>query len=632
MREETMRAGLQTILTSLALGGILLAAGGVHFAWWRTAMSNSTALAGEIERQVTASVRREWWARVTSAEAAYGIAAGLVAGATGPAREAALALPTRHAPALSALIHVDDRGETLAAHRGADNHVTVTRAFGSWPDEPGEAQWIAIDRDPVTSAPAVAYAGRLPDGGRLGAVIALSQFSRFLSEIAVGRTGGAFVLDGGGRVMAGPADRSATPLLSSAAQAAGDLVAARPTAMRDVTEHRSLTVAGEPFAVALSPLHFRGWQFAVIIPEADFLGEIDATTRMVGIALALAIAVAALVAALAARHLLVRPIHALVADLGHVQRFQFEALAHRRSHIAEVDQLSGAIARMAAGLASFGRYIPVDLVRDLVAQGMRAEPGGETREVTVMFADLAGFTGLAERLGADAVPLAGRFLELASHSIEQTGGTIDKFIGDAVMALWGAPRPDAQQALHACRAALALVEALEHGGVSDDAGAPLKVRIGIGSGDALVGNIGSRTRLNYTAVGDSVNLASRLEGANKLFGTAILISEATRAAADTALITREVDCIAVYGRRGGVTVHELVGLAPATRPAWIDDYEQGLAAYRRRDFTKAMVRLENCLARKPMDGPAMLLAARCRALIAEAPPGDWTPVFILEAK
>ena len=136
-----------------------------------------------------------------------------------------------------------------------------------------------------------------------------------------------------------------------------------------------------------------------------------------------------------------------------------------------------------------------------------------------MFADIAGFTGLSERLGDQIIPLLSRYLDTVSREVSGHGGTIDKFIGDAVMAFWGAPAANPDHAVDACRAALACHRALRQSGFADDHGRPIKVRIGINSGDMLVGNIGSEFRLNYTVIGDAVNVASRLEGANKEYGT-----------------------------------------------------------------------------------------------------------------
>src|SRR5260221_10283830 len=167
---------------------------------------------------------------------------------------------------------------------------------------------------------------------------------------------------------------------------------------------------------------------------------------------------------------------------------------------------------------------------------------------------------------------------------------IDKFIGDAVMAFWGAPAANADHAVDACRAALACQRALQASGLTDDSGRPLKVRIGINSGDMIVGNIGSEFRLNYTVIGDAVNVASRLEGANKEYGTDIIIGEETRDLAGERIQVRELDRLMVYGRAGGTAIYELLGMAEhgALLPAWVGLYQSGLAAYRARHFADAV--------------------------------------------
>jgi adenylate cyclase len=227
------------------------------------------------------------------------------------------------------------------------------------------------------------------------------------------------------------------------------------------------------------------------------------------------------------------------------------------SRLAVLDNLSATLARMAQGLESFRRYLPAELVRTLVAQGVPARPELHRRELTVLFTDLEGFTGLSERLGEDVVPLITSYLRLSTRAVLEHGGTVDKFIGDAVMAFWNAPLEDGEHAMNACRAALRIQELMSALAETH----ALKVRIGINTGEVLVGNIGSEDRLSYTAVGDVVNVASRLEGLNKRYGTRILIGEATRRLCGERLIVREVESVAVHGRLQATVVYELLGLA-----------------------------------------------------------------------
>jgi adenylate cyclase len=355
------------------------------------------------------------------------------------------------------------------------------------------------------------------------------------------------------------------------------------------------------------------------------------TRTLIGL-VGLALALGAL-AALLAQRVLTRPVATLTSDLGRIERFELEEIAYRPGRLEEFDKLSAALARMAKGLADFGKFIPTDLVRTLLADGVRATPGGDTREMTILFADVAGFTKMSERMGTAVIDVVSRYFDVASREVEAHGGAVDKFIGDAVMALWGAPRPDRDQAANACRAALRMQESAAAAGIKDDLGAPLRIRTGINSGPAVVGNIGSERRLNYTAIGDTVNLASRLEGVNKLFGTSILISESTRAAAGDAVVTRELAEIAVAGKAESIRVHELLGMADAyATPDRAKTYGTALAAYRRRDFAQSIGILERLIADHAGDGPAGWLLAECKALIARPPPPDWRGVIILDSK
>ena len=380
-----------------------------------------------------------------------------------------------------------------------------------------------------------------------------------------------------------------------------------------------LRVGGAGYAVALSPLWFKGWQLAIIVPEAEFLAQIDRTIRRLAIGLALFALAAGILVAIGGRRFLADPVARIAGDLGHIERFELEAVPHRPSRLAEIDRLSTALVRMAAGLADFAKFIPTELVRRLVASGMRAEPGGERKELTVLFADLAGFTSLSERLGDRVVPIVGQYLELASQAVEAEGGTVDKFIGDAVMAFWGAPAADPEHALHACRAALALEAGMRAAQARGEPLGELRVRVGLHTGTAIVGNVGSSRRLNYTALGDTVNLASRLEGVNKVYGTTILLSAATAEAAGPAIATREVDTVAVYGRHEGVRLFELLGPAGIEPTPAQSRYAEALALYRAAHFADAAALLAGLT-----DGPSRWLVARCRQLAA-APPTDWQP-------
>ena len=248
-------------------------------------------------------------------------------------------------------------------------------------------------------------------------------------------------------------------------------------------------------------------------------------------------------------------------------------------------------------------------------------PAARSGRLTVLFADIAGFTGLSERLGDRIIPLLSSYLDTMSREVSGHGGTIDKFIGDAVMAFWGAPAANPDHAVDACRAALACQRALRASGLTDDGGRPLRVRIGVNSGDMLVGNIGSEVRLNYTVIGDAVNVASRLEGANKEYGTEIIIGEETRRLAGDRVLVRELDRLTVYGRAGGIAIYELLGMAEsgAVPPAWVALYRVPASRPIGPAISRApQASFEEVSMARPSDQPAQMMLERCRRLSRHA--------------
>jgi adenylate cyclase len=252
-----------------------------------------------------------------------------------------------------------------------------------------------------------------------------------------------------------------------------------------------------------------------------------------------------------------------------------------------------------------------------------------------MFADLAGFTSLSEMLGEDVVPVLSEYLETASSAVISHHGTIDKFIGDAVMAFWGAPIENTQHARDACAAALSVQQMMmarqaAAAGRRSPRGPARAYRHQYrpdAGGQYRLGD-----RLNYTVIGDAVNVASRLEVLNKRYGTAIIIGEETRRAAGDAVIVRQLDWVAVYGRSEGVAIYELFAMADdgvGDWPAWALHYEAGLAAYRDRHWAEAERHFATAAAeRAGGDAPSQLFIERCRALAAEPPGAEWTPVAI----
>ncbi len=279
---------------------------------------------------------------------------------------------------------------------------------------------------------------------------------------------------------------------------------------------------------------------------------------------------------------------------------------------------------------AFSQYVPPAVVAELVSDPSLLKLGGEKRPVTILFSDLDGFTSLSETLDPqELLGLLNRYLDQMTNQVLAEGGTLDKYIGDAVMALWGAPVAQPDHALRGCRSALRMQRRLrELNGKWAAEGAPeLRMRVGINTGMPVVGNIGGKARFDYTALGDDVNLAARLEPACKAYGVGILVSDDTRRAAGDAVVTRELEVLGVYGRAEPLPVHELVGLAGEVPPGTmevLDAFAKGLAAYRGRDFEMAAVYFGAALDVDPADGPSRLYLERCQAFVASPPPADWS--------
>ena len=286
----------------------------------------------------------------------------------------------------------------------------------------------------------------------------------------------------------------------------------------------------------------------------------------------------------------------------------------------------------------FGQYMSENVISHLLAHPEKLKLGGERRRVTLLFSDLAGFTTISEHLEAETVvALLNDYLSSMTEIILAEAGTVDKFEGDAIMAFWGAPLDQKDQSLRACRAALRQRAALEglNRRFAEQKLPPLTMRIGLHTGEAIVGNLGSSNRFSYTVIGDTVNLAARLEGLNKFYSTAIIASETIVLECGEAVIFRELDLVAVKGRETPVRVFEVLALKDELTlevEARGREFAQILAFYRRGDFSGAATGFGALLERFPADGPARAFLERCRRYQETAPPEDWDTVFRPDSK
>jgi adenylate cyclase len=366
------------------------------------------------------------------------------------------------------------------------------------------------------------------------------------------------------------------------------------------------------------------WSILTIAPQEDFLGPLRKVTEQLGIFSFFVLVIVMLVSFYISRFIS-RPIEKLTLDIKNLldfkEDFQFK---DDKSKLYEIQILSDAVKKLKSTLGAFTSYVPRDLVNDLLSSGKQLEISGESRYLTIFFSDLQNFSGLSEQTPArELLARVSSYLELFTYAIKEEKGTVDKFIGDSVMAFWGAPLPDHDHAFHSCKAALKGQKRMItlNQKLLNEGKPMLTVRIGIHSDAVLVGNIGSQERLSYTVMGDGVNIASRLEGVNKEYSTKICISHSVFKEAGEKLWVRPIDQITVKGRKTEIVIYELIGTRdddPETTPTNIEkelclETQRAFNFYSDKQYSRAKDEYL-AIATKYQDAVSLVLAEKCRQL------------------
>jgi adenylate cyclase len=484
------------------------------------------------------------------------------------------------------------------------------------------------------------------DAGVVAAAASLQGLTDMLAHIRVrGRPILAFVLEADGAVVAcsglaplqGGGDDARLPQLAETSMPELQSLAGTADFQDALRDKCAASFAyGAPtrrMLAAMRPLSFKGHQWIVgaVIPEDDFVGEIRqgiargavVSTLIIGLFLGLAMLLANMIS---------KPLLAIATETDRIRRLEFEDRVMPDTVFEEIADINAVYANLKTGLRGFQKYVPFRLVRSLLAEGTEPRLGGNMEELTLFFSDIRGFTSLAE--GVDPGELAtvlGDYLKMMAEIVADEGGTVDKFIGDAVMAFWNAPRPVSDHAFHAVRAAVRCRDAI----AAMPRAELLRTRFGLNTATVLVGNFGAPDRLSYTALGDGVNLASRLEGVNTEYGTEIIVSDDTFQRLGGRFACRRLDRIAVKGKRLPTEIHEVLGETDRVAPLLLEAatrYEQGLTAYFERDFTRAATLFGEAIRMRPDDAAASLLLARAEAFATASPPADWVGVFTLTKK
>jgi len=319
---------------------------------------------------------------------------------------------------------------------------------------------------------------------------------------------------------------------------------------------------------------------------------------------------------------LVYPVTVLIVTYTAITGYKYLSESHQKKFIKD----------------AFSSYLAPTVVKQLIDSPETLSLGGEERTITAFFSDVQGFTSISEKLTpGELVELLNEFLTEMTDVVLEHEGTVDKFEGDAIIAFFGAPNYLENQAEVACMACIDMQARLEkmRARWREEGQPELHMRIGLCTGPAVVGNMGSKSRMDYTMMGDTVNTAARLEGVNKIYGIYTLVSDSTRHAAGDSIVTREIDAINVIGKAVPITVYEILGYQGSTDQnllAVADAYNKGLYAYRNQEWNRAIIHFNAALDIDPQDGPSKTMLARCNDYKKSPPPKDWNGAYTMTSK
>ena len=492
--------------------------------------------------------------------------------------------------------------------------------------------------------------------GVASADIGLREFSAFLSDIEIGESGVAVLADPSGRLIASPHPEDLIIETQTASGAELTLRALNDSLMPQIValgalpefkrhlgspSRERVTVryetAGDAYIGAFEPIEIApgaDWTVLVVALEDDFLGEVKQESRRNGL-LGLFFVIVGMFVSLAFARWFSRSLRLLTEESDRIRNLDFTGEVNTRTPFREVYDVLDAFAAMKTGLRAFQKYLPLELVRILLERHEEPRLGGEQQELTLWFSDIQGFTSFSELLGPERMAIElGGYLGQLSVVIHDNDGTVVEYVGDEIFAFWGAPLPVDDPTRKACVAALAAQELIASQWGGGSAGPNFETRMAIHVGTVAVGHFGAADRMYYGAIGDSVNLCSRLEGANKHYGTKIIVSGQAHEIVAEDFAFRLLDRVIVVGRRTPTTLYELLGHANAPSDEILASarrYEEGLALYFAGDFQAAIPLFEEALRLRPDDEAGEVMIARCSGYLAN-PPEDWEGVYRLTTK
>ncbi|MGE9008122.1 cache domain-containing protein [Leptospira interrogans] len=467
--------------------------------------------------------------------------------------------------------------------------------------------------------------------GRRGVVAAdllLNRLEAMLGEQGLGNSGLAFLFNDSDRIVGHPEmsrlmdeipERGDELPRMNAIKLPGLMQAVGAWRKGGASQQFFADEAGRSYVAAFHGVETAGnanIKLAVIAPLDEFFAQIISERRGLFL-LALGFVLGMLPLAIWLGSMLARSLRNLAQQTDDIQHFRLADRPRLRSVIDEINELGRSVFTMRTAVRNFSSFVPRPIVRQLIESGASIELGGARREVTVLFTDVADFTAKTEKADpSDVMIFTSRYFAALSEAIMKHHGTIDKFIGDAVMAFWNAPDDDPDHVVHGCEAVLACLRRNnELNEQFREVGWPAYgTRFGLHAGAAVVGNVGSSDRMNYTALGANINLAARLEGLNKNYGTRVLVSAAVKERVEGRFGLRSVDEIKPKGFAEAVRIFELRGETDgASEHAFCQRWEIVYAAIRQEQPAAALVWVTDFLALYPGDGVARYHAEQLRA-------------------
>lgn len=333
-----------------------------------------------------------------------------------------------------------------------------------------------------------------------------------------------------------------------------------------------------------------------------------------------------------------KPLTILEQDMERIQRFELDDTPPVASRITEIVKIDNAVDNMKNGLRSFKKYVPAKLVADLIRLNKEAVLGTEKKTITVLFSDIKDFTSISEKMPPELLSKhLGNYFFGMTKTIVGNHGTVDKFIGDAIMAFWNAPNKVDDHVFLACKTALENQKFIaEYAAVHKNEQIPAFItRMGINTGEALVGNMGYEERMSYTATGDTVNLSSRLEGLNKYYGTHILLGEAVYEHVHDRIVARLIDVVAVKGRQTGTRIYELMALKDTASPDLINLVKKcntAMSYYLNKEWADAIELLNECMDEPSVAHSCNIIRERCITFMSTPPHEGWTGTYSAHEK